>query len=168
MARVALFPGSFDPMTNGHVDVLRAALEIADTVVLAIGIHPQKSPFFSVEERTAMLEDIVGGLDPAIRKRVSVMSFGGLLTDAARSSGATVIVRGIRDSSDVDSELRMAAMNAVTAPEIHTVFVAASPMNRHISATLVRQITEMKGDPSPFVPPQVAARLAKRGARMGG
>jgi pantetheine-phosphate adenylyltransferase len=168
MARVALFPGSFDPMTNGHVDVLRAALELADTVVLAIGIHPQKAPYFSVEERTAMLADIVASLDPPIRRRVSVMSFGGLLTDAARSAGAKVIVRGIRDSSDVDSELRMAAMNAVTAPEIHTVFVAASPMNRHISATLVRQITDMKGDPSAFVPPAVATRLAARGARIGG
>ncbi|MGD9738462.1 MAG: pantetheine-phosphate adenylyltransferase [Bauldia sp.] len=161
MAKVALFPGSFDPMTNGHLDVLRAALDLADQVVIVIGVHPSKRPFFPTEERVAMLEEVVAELPADARGRVKVISYDGLLTDAARQEGATVIVRGIRDSSDVDSELRMAAMNEVSAPEVRTVFVAASPMHRHISATLIRQIGEMRGDPSPFVPAPVARRFRR-------
>lgn len=165
MAKVALFPGSFDPMTNGHVDVLRAALDLADRVVLVIGVHPSKKPYFPTEERLAMLREVVAELPPDQRDRVKVIAFDGLLTDVARQEGATVIVRGIRDSSDVDSELRMAAMNEVTAPDVRTVFVAASPMHRHISATLIRQIGDMKGDPSPFVPEPVARRFAPAAGR---
>lgn len=165
MAKVALFPGSFDPMTNGHLDVLRAALDLADRVVLAIGIHPQKKPYFPIGERVAMLQEIAAELPADAAGRVSVISYDGLLTDAALAEGASVIVRGIRDSSDVDSELRMAAMNEVTAPGIRTVFVAASPMHRHISATLVRQIADMKGDPSPFVPAPVARRFRAPASR---
>lgn len=161
MAKVALFPGSFDPMTNGHLDVLRAALDLADRVVIVIGVHPSKQPFFPIKERVAMLEEVVAELPGEARGRVKVIAHGGLLTDAAHQEGATVIVRGIRDSSDVDSELRMAAMNEVSAPDVRTVFVAASPLHRHISATLIRQIGEMGGDPSPFVPGPVARRFRR-------
>lgn len=161
MAKVALFPGSFDPMTNGHLDVLRAALDLADRVVIVIGVHPSKQPYFPTEERVRMLSEVVAELPADARHRVKVISFDGLITDAALQEGATVIVRGIRDLSDADFELRMAAMNEVTAPGIRTVFVAASPMHRHISATLIRQIGEMRGDPAPFVPAPVARRFRR-------
>jgi pantetheine-phosphate adenylyltransferase len=162
MTTVAFLPGSFDPITNGHVGLLRAALRIADRAVLAIGINAAKSPLFSVEDRVTMLREVIAGLEPGERDRVQVIHFEGLLIDAARAQKATVLVRGLRDGSDFDSEMHMAAMNAELDPLLQTVFIPAAPMDRHISATLVRQIAEMKGDLSRFVPPVVARRLKSR------
>jgi len=159
MARIAFFPGSFDPLTNGHVDIIRGALEIADEVVVAIGVHPRKQPLFSVEARKAMIGEVVADLADAAR--VSVIHYQGLLVDAAREAGASLIVRGLRDAGDITAELRMAAMNQDLAPKLQTIFLPASPMHRHISATLVRQVAEMRGDVSAFVPAPVAARLAE-------
>ena len=146
-------------MTNGHVDVLAGAIELADEVVVAIGVNPRKKPLFSVEARIAMIREVVGSI--AGGERVSVTHFEGLLIDAAREAGASVIVRGLRDAGDVALELRMAAMNQDLAPKLQTIFLPASPAHRHISATLVRQVAELRGDVSAFVPPPVAARLAE-------
>jgi pantetheine-phosphate adenylyltransferase len=160
MARTAFFPGSFDPLTNGHVDIIRGALDLADRLVVAIGVHPAKKPLFSPEARVEMISDVVAALTDDTG-RVTILHYRGLLVDAARKAGADLIVRGIRDAGDVTAELRMAAMNQDLLPGIPTVFLPATPKHRHISATLVRQVAELHGDVSAFVPPPVAARLAK-------
>jgi pantetheine-phosphate adenylyltransferase len=165
MALIALYPGTFDPPTNGHVDVLLGALALADRVVVAIGVHPGKKPLFSLAERKAMIAGVVSELGGSASGRVSTTTFDGLVVDAAREAGATVIVRGLRDAGDFDYEMQMAGMNGAMAPDIRTVFLPASPSVRHITATLVRQIAGMKGDVVPFVPAAVAARLKKKLAR---
>lgn len=159
MPRVALYAGSFDPVTNGHIDVVRAAARLADLIVLAVGIHPGKVPLFSPEERLAMLAETC---EPAVRQagcKIRSMTFSDLVISAARREGATLLVRGLRDGTDLDYEMQMAGMNEAMAPDIQTVFLPASPMARPITATLVRQIAGMGGDVSAFVPAPVAARL---------
>ena len=158
MKRIALFPGSFDPITNGHVDVIRAGLALADEVVVAIGQNATKTPMLPVEQRQGLIEDIAADLGAATRVRA--MAFSGLLVDLAREIGAGVILRGLRDSSDFSYEMQMAGMNATLDPELETVFAPARPANRHVTATLVRQIAGMGGDVSAFVPEPVRAALA--------
>jgi len=162
MTRIALYPGSFDPVTNGHLDVLAGALALADEVVIAIGVHPGKKPLFSLAERKAMIADLAKSLGKAEAGRVRTISFDGLVVDAARKAGATILVRGLRDAGDFDYEMQMAGMNGMMAPDMKTVFLPASPGVRHITATLVRQIASMGGDVSPFVPPAVAKSLQKK------
>jgi pantetheine-phosphate adenylyltransferase len=162
MTRIALYPGTFDPVTNGHVDVLAGALAIADKVVVAIGVHPGKTPLFSLADREAMIADMIKGAGKSAAGRVSVVNFGGLAVDAAQAAGATLIVRGLRDGADFDYEMQMAGMNGMMAPAIRTVFLPASPASRHITATLVRQIAAMGGDVSPFVPAAVARKLKQK------
>ena len=161
MTRIALYPGSFDPLTNGHVDILAGALALADRVVVAIGIHPAKAPLFPLAEREAMIAEVAATI-PGAAGRVSSAAFDGLVIDAARTAGATIIVRGLRDGTDLDYEMQMAGMNGTLATAIRTVFLPAAPTSRHITATLVRQIAGMGGDVRPFVPATVAARLAAR------
>jgi len=161
MLRTALYPGTFDPVTNGHVDVLSAALALADEVVVAIGIHPSKKPMFPLVERKRMIEAVAKALLGA-EGRVRVTTFDGLVVDAARKVGAGIIVRGLRDAADFDYEMQMAGMNGTMAPDIHTVFLPAAPNTRHITATLVRQIAAMGGDVTPFVPQNVAAKIARK------
>ena len=165
MALTALYPGTFDPPTNGHVDVLKGALAFADRVVVAIGIHPGKKPLFSLAERKAMIAAVGKDLGPSASGRVSTVSFSGLVVEAAQDAGAAVIIRGLRDAADFDYEMQMAGMNGAMAPEIKTIFLPASPGVRHITATLVRQIAGMKGDIAPFVPAVVAAKLEKKFSR---
>lgn len=160
MPRTAFFPGSFDPLTNGHLDVIAGALDIADHIVVAVGIHPSKKALFTPEDRVAMIREAIAGLGPGA-ERISVTHYDGLLIDAARAAGATILIRGIRDSSDADAELPMAAMNRDLAPDLRTVLLPASAPLRHISATLVRQVAENGGDVSPFVPPVIVRRLAE-------
>jgi pantetheine-phosphate adenylyltransferase len=163
MTRVALYTGSFDPLTNGHVDVIENAAGLCDELIVAIGVNPGKTPLFSVEERGRLIEDACRGLLAAKSCKLRVQTFSGLAVDAARAAGATLMVRGLRDGSDFDYEMQMAGMNAAMAPEVKTVFFAASPTVRHITATLVRQIAGMGGDVSYFVPGAVARALeAKR------
>ncbi|MGB6542495.1 MAG: pantetheine-phosphate adenylyltransferase [Xanthobacteraceae bacterium] len=162
MPRTALFAGSFDPITNGHLDVVASAVRLADRLVLAVGVHPGKPPLFTAEERVAMLEEICG---PVARKagcEIACTTFADLVVSAARRVGATMLIRGLRDAADFDYEMQMAGMNAAMAPEVQTVFLPASPAVRPITATLVRQIASMGGDVSAFVPAPVAARLKRK------
>src|ERR1700730_19296002 len=152
MSRIALYAGSFDPLTNGHVDIIENASAVCDELIIALGVHPGKTPMFSVEERTRLIKEVCNELSAARRCTLSVHTFSGLAVEAARAAGANLILRGLRDGTDLDDEMRMAAMNAAMAPEIKTVFVPAPPKVRHISATLVRQIVSLGGDPSLFVP----------------
>ena len=162
MSRIALYAGSFDPLTNGHVDVVRQAARLADRLVLAIGVHPGKAPLFSADERLAMLGETCAPIAKAAGCEFSAVTFDDLAVAAARRAGATLLIRGLRDGTDLDYEMQMAGMNEAMAPGVQTVFVPASPPVRPITATLVRQIAGMGGDVSSFVPAAVAARLKKR------
>ncbi len=159
MPRIAFYAGSFDPVTNGHVDVLRQAVRLVDRMVVAIGIHPGKTPLFPASERLAMLEETIGPLAKAAQCELACITFDDLVVTAAARAGATVLIRGLRDGTDFNYEMQMAGMNAAMAPAIQTVFIPASPMVRPITATLVRQIAGMGGDISTFVPKPVALRL---------
>jgi pantetheine-phosphate adenylyltransferase len=165
MPRIALFAGSFDPMTNGHLDVVRSSVSVVDRLVLAVGIHPGKVPLFATEERIAMLEEVCVPVARAAGCEIAVSTFADLVVTAARRAGATILIRGVRDGTDFNYEMQMAGMNAVMAPEVQTVFVPAAPIVRPITATLVRQIAGMGGDVSAFVPAQVAARLKEKFAK---
>ncbi|MDQ6868974.1 MAG: pantetheine-phosphate adenylyltransferase [Pseudomonadota bacterium] len=162
MIRVALYAGSFDPLTNGHVDIVETAGVLCDELVVAIGVHPGKTPMLGVEARAGLVENVCGRRLAARACKLSVRTFSGLAVEAARAAGASLLLRGLRDGTDLDAEMRMAAMNALMAPEIKTVFFAASPAVRHISATLVRQIAGLGGDVSAFVPAVVARALAAK------
>jgi pantetheine-phosphate adenylyltransferase len=165
MARTALYAGSFDPITNGHLDVVRQAARLADRLVLAIGIHPGKTPLFTTDERLAMLKEVCGPIAKAAGAELSCVTFSDLVISLAQRERATIMIRGLRDATDFDYEMQMAGMNAAMAPDISTVFLPASPAVRPITATLVRQIGKMGGDITSFVPPAIAARMkAKLGA----
>jgi pantetheine-phosphate adenylyltransferase len=165
MPRTALYAGSFDPVTNGHLDVVRQAVRLVDRLVLAVGVHPGKTPLFSAEERLAMLEETCAPLARAAGCTLACVTFADLVVAAAKRAGAAMLIRGLRDASDFDYEMQMAGMNAAMAPDIGTVFLPAAPAVRPITATLVRQIAGMGGDVSAFVPAGVAARLKRKFAR---
>lgn len=168
MPRIALYAGSFDPVTNGHIDVVRQAVRLADRLVLAIGVHSGKAPLFSADERLAMLQETCAPIAKEAGCELACITFDDLVVTAARRAGASVLIRGLRDGTDFDYEMHMAGMNAAMAPQVQTIFLPASPPVRPITATLVRQIAGMGGDVSAFVPATVAARLAKkRGAKSG-
>jgi len=159
MTRIGFYSGSFDPVTLGHTDVIRRAAGLLDKLVIGIGVNPGKAPMFDDAERVAMLEDEVRPIVEATKTKISVVTFSGLAVDAARVHKASIIVRGLRDGTDFDYEMQMAGMNGEMAPEIQTVYVAASPAVRHIAANLVRAVASMGGDPSPFVSAGVLKRL---------
>ncbi|MGO8800713.1 MAG: pantetheine-phosphate adenylyltransferase [Roseiarcus sp.] len=162
MSRIAFYSGSFDPLTNGHLDVIERATSLCDRLVVGIGVNPNKAGLFSTAERRALILEAAAPAMAKTRCVLETMVFSGLVVDAARAIGAAFIVRGLRDATDFDYEMRMAAKSAQMAPQLATVFLPASPLVRHISATLVRQIASMGGDASPFAPPNVAAALAAK------
>ncbi len=157
--RFAFYAGSFDPPTNGHLDVLKAALAIADTIYVGIGRQASKTPLFTFEERGALIGKSCRDEFGEDARRLKVVAFEGLLVDAARKHGATLLIRGLRDGTDLDYEMQMAGMNETMAPELQTVFLPASPSVRTITATLVRQIASMGGNIRPFVPKAVVKPL---------
>ncbi len=164
MPRIAFYSGSFDPMTNGHLDVMIQAAALCDKLVVGVGAHPSKSSVFTVEERLLLIREAAGAALAAAGCELEAISFDGLAIEAARRSGAAIIVRGLRDSTDFDYEMQMAGMNGAMAPDLHTVFLPASSPVRPITATLVRQIAQMGGEVAPFAPaPVVKALMAKYG-----
>ena len=165
MLRTALFPGSFDPVTNGHLDLVRQASRLADRLVLAIGTHPGKTPLFGTQEKLAMIEETCGPVARASGCDFACITFADLVVAAAQREAATLLIRGLRSVTDFDYEMEMAGMNAAMAPAVQTVFLPASPTVRPITATLVRQIASMGGDVSQFVPASVVARLKQKFAR---
>ncbi len=158
--RSCFYPGSFDPPTLGHRDIMRRALKMFDRVVAGVGVHPSKAPMFTDEERVAMLEEEFRGLGAG--ERAEVILFRGLAVEAARNCGAQCIIRGLRDGGDLSYEMQMAGMNAQLAPDIETLFIAASPGTGHITATLVRQIASLGGDVSSFISPAVLHRVKQK------
>lgn len=163
----AFYPGSFDPMTNGHLDILAQALNVAARVVVAIGVHPGKTPMFSFEERAELIRLSLAEALPERSGDVEVVSFANLLVDAARDHGASMVIRGLRNGTDLDYEMQMAGMNHTLAPSLQTVFLPAITASQPITATLVRQIASMGGDVSAFVPKAVHDALARKLGRKG-
>lgn len=150
----ALFPGTFDPVTHGHLDIVRRAADLFDRVTVAVAQHPSKQELLPVDERLALLREVTAEI-----RGVDVVQIDGLVIEGCERLGASVIVRGVRSASDVDYELQMARTNRVLAPKIETVLLASSPEHAHISSTLVRQIAAMGGPLEHFVPAAVAKAL---------
>lgn len=157
MAIVALYPGTFDPITNGHTDLIRRASRLFDRIVVAIAANPEKTPLFSLEERLSLARKVL-----ANDNGVSVEGFDDLLIDCVRRHGAGVILRGLRAVSDFEYEFQMAGMNKRLGPEIETAFLPASERDTFISASLVKEIANLGGNVSEFVHPHVAAALADK------
>ncbi len=167
MKRIGFTSGSFDPVTNGHMDVIARAARMVDTLVVGIGVHPGKTPLFSADEKVEMLKMETAPVVTETGCRIEIVTFDNLTVEAAQASGATLIFRGLRDGADFDYEMQMAGMNGTMAPGIDTVFLPASPGVRHVTATLVRQIALMGGDISQFVSPHIARLLkAKAGSKQ--
>jgi pantetheine-phosphate adenylyltransferase len=159
MKRVGFYSGSFDPVTKGHTDIIERAARMCDTLVIGIGVHPGKAPLFSPEEKMEMLKSEVAPIAKRTGCKMEIVTFSKLTVTAAKDAGASMIIRGLRDSTDFDYEMQMSGMNGVMLPDVGTVFLPASPDVRHIAASLVRQIAVMGGDVSPFVSAAVARRL---------
>ncbi|MFL5517494.1 MAG: pantetheine-phosphate adenylyltransferase [Gemmatimonadales bacterium] len=160
MTRIALFPGSFDPPTKGHEDLIRRSLALADRVLVAVAANSAKEPLFTVEERLGMLRAAVGA-----ETRISVETFEGLLADFAKGAGASVVVRGLRAVSDFEYEFQMALMNRQLHPSLETVFLVPAVDLTYLSSSLVREVARYGGDVSGLVHPVVAKALARRFAR---
>jgi len=152
-----IYPGTFDPITNGHVDLAERAARLFDRVVVAIAHSQKKTPLFSLAERVSLCEIALDHLD-----NVEVVGFSNLLTDFARSQNARCVLRGLRAVADFEYEFQLANMNMAIYPEFESIFLTPSEHLAYISSSLVKEIAALKGDISPFVPPQVAAALKKR------
>ncbi len=165
-ARVALYPGTFDPLTFGHLDVIRKGAALFDKIIVAVGAHPGKTPLLLLEERIALILEACAMLTLDKPCEFEARAFEGLAVEAARGFGAATILRGLRDGADFDYEMSMAGMNAALAPDIGTIFVPASPEARHVNATLVRQIAKLGGDLSAFAPEASIAALKRAVGRL--
>lgn len=156
---LAVYPGSFDPITNGHVDIMARASAVFDRVVVGVLANPRKTPLLSVETRMAIIRDVLAAGDlPA--DRIEVTSFDGLTVDFCRARGATAIVRGLRAVSDFENEIQLAHNNRVLGPEVDTVFFMTSVANGYVSSSLAKEIAQFGGDISGMVPPAAARALA--------
>ncbi len=164
----AVFPGSFDPVTHGHIDIITRASEMFDTVTVAVLSHPDKVGFFSVSERIKLLQHEIAQLSPKLAGNVRVDSFSGLLVDYLDERKARIIIRGLRAISDYDYEVQMALMNKSLNEDIETVFLVAREANSFISSSIVRQVATLGGDISKFVPAGVVkAVLSKIRSKKG-
>jgi pantetheine-phosphate adenylyltransferase len=159
VTRVAVYPGSFDPITKGHEDLIQRSLGFVDKVVVAVAVNVVKQPLFSLDERVALIRQCVGD------KRVEVQSFEGLLVEFAKKLGATVIVRGLRAVSDFEYEFQMALMNRNLGPEIETVFLVPAFDLTYLSSSLVREVARFGGDVSALVHPAVQQALKRKFAK---
>jgi len=156
MTRVAVYPGSFDPITRGHEDLIRRALTFADRVIVAVAVNVAKQPLFTLEQRVALIQK--AAVDP----RVEVRSFDGLLAAFVRAAGATLIVRGLRAVSDFEYEFQMALMNRNLAPGVETVFLVPAFDLTYLSSSLVREVARFGGDVSQLVQPAVGQALKQK------
>lgn len=155
--RVIVYPGTFDPLTRGHEDIVRRALKLFDEVVVAVADNAPKHPCFSLSERVDLASQVLDGL-----QGVSVLPFDGLLVDFVRSLGAHMVLRGLRALSDFEFEFQLAGMNRRLDPEMETVFLTPAEQHMFVSASMVREIARLHGDVSPFVHPLVAGHLSAK------
>ncbi len=160
--RVALYPGTFDPVTNGHLDIISRAARIVDRLIVAVAVNAGKGPLFSLEERVTMVQAELDALPDIPGTVLEAKPFQNLLIHFARDNGATVIVRGLRAVSDFDYEFQMAGMNDRLAPDIETIFLMASEGCQYISSRFVKEVGRLGGDISPFVSPRTLKKLQER------
>jgi pantetheine-phosphate adenylyltransferase len=160
--RVGIYPGTFDPITNGHADIIRRAIKIVDRLVIGVARNDGKGPLFATDERVEIVRDEVAHLENGDAERIEVRAFDSLLMNFAQSVGAKVIIRGLRAVSDFEYEFQMAGMNARLNPDIETVFLMASDRYQFISSRFVKEIGALGGDVAHFVSPRVAERLLER------
>lgn len=165
--RIGVYPGTFDPITFGHIDIIRRAQRIVDRLVIAVAVRDGKTPLFDIDERVAMIEEELAAEDPQPGRNLEVRRFDSLLMTFAAEVGASVVIRGLRAVSDFEYEFQMTGMNARLNPEIETVFLMASDRHQFIAARLVKEIARLGGDISQFVSPRVARHLAGRIAEAG-
>lgn len=161
MANTGFYPGSFDPVTFGHLDIIARSARMVDHLVLGVGVHHGKASMLTAEVRVELLETVCSPISASTGMNITVATFDDLAVDAARRAGAGLVIRGLRDASDFDYEVQMGQMNAAMAPDVETVFLAASPATRMIASSLVKQIAKMGGEISAFVPPEAKAALAE-------
>jgi pantetheine-phosphate adenylyltransferase len=159
--RVGLYPGTFDPITNGHLDIIMRAARAVDHLVIAVAVNAGKCPLFALDERVTMVQEEVAALS-GLTTHIEVRPFDNLLVDFARSCGARLIIRGLRAVSDFEYEFQMAGMNARLAPDTETLFLMASERCQFISSRFVKEIGRLGGDISSFVSPRVKTRLAEK------
>ena len=160
MARTGFYPGSFDPVTYGHLDIVARSARLVEKLVLGVGTHAGKKSLLEAKLRVELLEHVTKPIAEHTGVKISVVTFDGLAVDAARLAHAGLIIRGLRDASDFDYEVQMGQMNGALAPDIETVFLAASPATRMIASSLVKQIAQMRGDISLFIPKEAQAAMA--------
>jgi len=156
-----IYPGTFDPITFGHMDIVRRALSVVDRLVIGVALDSAKEPLFDVKTRAAMVEKDVANAVGVDAKRISVKPFSGLLVNFAREEKATLLIRGLRAVSDFEYEFQMASVNNKIAPEIETVFLTASDATHFISSRFVKQIARLGGDVSKFVSPDVVEMIKR-------
>ena len=162
MSHTGVYPGTFDPVTNGHMDIIARATRVVDQLIIGVAINAGKGPLFTLDERVGMVKYEISQLAQEVASRIKVQPFEGLLTDFAVSSGASLIVRGLRAVSDFEYEFQMTGMNRRLNPDIETVFLTASEKHQFISSRLVKEIVSMKGDVTHFVAPNVREMLLKK------
>ena len=160
--RIGIYPGTFDPITNGHADIIRRAIRIVDRLVIGVARNDGKGPLFATDERVEIVRDEVAHLENGDAERIEVRAFDSLLVNFAQSVGANVVIRGLRAVSDFEYEFQMAGMNARLNPDIETVFLMASDRFQFISSRFVKEIGALGGDVSHFVSPRVTARMLHR------
>ena len=166
--RIGIYPGTFDPITNGHTDIIRRALKVVDRLVIGVARNDGKGPLFATDERVEIVRDEIAHLENGDADRIEVRAFDTLLVNFAGTVGAKVIIRGLRAVSDFEYELQMASINARLNQEIETVFLMASDRFQFISSRFVKEIGALGGDVSHFVSPRVVSRLADRFASVHG
>jgi len=157
-----VYPGTFDPVTNGHVDIICRAARVVETLIVGVAVNAGKDPLFALEERVAMLEEEIAKMDKAMATRVTVTPFDNLLVDFVENAGGSVIIRGLRAVSDFEYEFQMAGMNARLNNRVETIFLMAADKHQFISSRFVKEIGRLGGDIGHFVSPGVKDRLDKR------
>jgi pantetheine-phosphate adenylyltransferase len=165
--RIAIYPGTFDPVTNGHLDIIGRGTAVVDRLIVGVAVNAGKGPLFGLEERVALLKDEIGHFPAAVARKIEVRPFSSLLMRFAEECNAGVILRGLRAVSDFEYEFQMAGMNHRLNPTVETVFLMASETHQFISSRFVKEIARLGGDVTSFVSPRVAARMQAQFSRNG-